>query len=235
MDRLAAVNLAAYSRPPAFVTLTYPNEFPKAPETYKAHARACIRRLWRQFGKMAVVWRLEFQKRGAPHFHLLVWEPPERKALKKYLLRAWYNICGTGDRKHLYRGVDVRQVEGWHGLRAYLAKYVAKLDGEKYDASSPPGRWWGVEGGSLLVSSPVAINLDDWRSGFRIRRALRRYAGVRHPIYYQLQGASAYAPDDLLPLLLRWVRPPPTSQRGGRPGLRSGRLPSRPSPLTSQT
>jgi hypothetical protein len=56
-----------------FLTLTYPGEFP-APDdhaVYKNHLRVFNQALARAFGASGL-WKLEFQTRGAAHFHLIV-------------------------------------------------------------------------------------------------------------------------------------------------------------------
>lgn len=64
------------------VTLTYPGDWQAvAPdgETVKKHLQAFFRRLERDFGvKVICIWKLEFQSRGAPHFHILMMIPPGR-------------------------------------------------------------------------------------------------------------------------------------------------------------
>lgn len=60
---------------PLFVGVTYPGRdgsWPSA-EVAKRDLRALLKRLQRDYPQLAGVWRLQFQKRGAPHFHLLLW------------------------------------------------------------------------------------------------------------------------------------------------------------------
>lgn len=64
---------------PAMVTLTYPGDWetvaPDGP-TAKAHLRAFFERYKRAWGEnWRGIWKLEFQRRGAPHFHLLMVPP----------------------------------------------------------------------------------------------------------------------------------------------------------------
>jgi hypothetical protein len=60
---------------PVMLTLTYPREWESwAPSaaTVKAHLRAFTERWFRWFGyRPVMLWKLEFQRRGAPHFHIL--------------------------------------------------------------------------------------------------------------------------------------------------------------------
>jgi len=41
-----------------FVTLTYPHEYPEEPELCKRHLKALRKRLQREFGTFAALWRM---------------------------------------------------------------------------------------------------------------------------------------------------------------------------------
>lgn len=87
-----------------FLTLTYPDEFPHDPEVWKRQLHAFFQAWSRQYGTPKAVWVLEFQRRGAPHFHI-VFEAPEsvqrargetEGMLELSKLRRWY--AGTWHR-----------------------------------------------------------------------------------------------------------------------------------------
>lgn len=64
------------------VTLMYPGDWeavaPDGP-TVKEHLQAFFKRFERAFGvKIMCIWKLEFQRRGAPHLHILMMIPPGR-------------------------------------------------------------------------------------------------------------------------------------------------------------
>lgn len=75
MQRMLAMTSAT---PRYLLTLTYPDAWPSARQA-KAHLKTFCQRLERVAEaagrRLAVVWRLEFQQRGAPHFHLLIFAP----------------------------------------------------------------------------------------------------------------------------------------------------------------
>jgi hypothetical protein len=79
LRRLASINRTAFN---AFkgrllsITLTYPAEYPQDPEVCKGHLKAFRKRLERRYGKFAAFWRLGIQRRGAFHFHLLLFVSP---------------------------------------------------------------------------------------------------------------------------------------------------------------
>src|SRR5262245_28394097 len=93
---------------PLFVTLTYPGDWPGDPRRWKRDLDAWLKRLRRAQPAAWAVWRLEPQRRGAPHYHLLVFGvdclPIE------WLSRTWFEVVGSGDLRHLVAGTQVQRV-----------------------------------------------------------------------------------------------------------------------------
>lgn len=96
---------------PVMVTLTYPSDWATvAPDgaTVKRHLDQFWKRLERAFGgPVRVVWKLEFQRRGAPHFHILMTVPRgvargEQYAAHEMKLAAW-EASGRRGRKPYWR------------------------------------------------------------------------------------------------------------------------------------
>lgn len=132
-----------------FITLTYPAEFPD-PITAKGHLRALFERIRRRVPEASGIWRLELQERGAPHFHLLMFNLPY---ISFETLRAWWGeIIGVIDGQPLF--VRIELVRSWRGVMSYASKYVAKRSEAGQDslfnvvaylhAVGAIGRWWGV-------------------------------------------------------------------------------------------
>lgn len=150
-----------------FVTLTYPKEFPQDGRIFKEHLRVWRERLQRSFGKLRVIWRLEFQKRGAPHFHLLLLDAP--RVDKDWLSQSWYDVVGSGDPLHLLAGTNINLVTGAKERKLvmfYVGKYLGKAD----QADAPKGvthvgRYWGCwnvkakPGAVLSLTASEAHNL----------------------------------------------------------------------------
>lgn len=132
-------------------TLTYPNEFPMDGETVKKHW-AAIRRWFTRKGRKGC-WFLEFQSRGAAHFHgFLDGEVPYGE-----LALAWYQIVGSGDSKHLSAGTRIEHLREKHAAALYAVKYAAKADQkEPPEGFKNVGRFWGTFGG--LKPEPVAVS-----------------------------------------------------------------------------
>lgn len=166
--------LVESGRVPAMVTLTYPGNWEVvAPDgaSVKRHMVLWRKRFQREYGEPALyIWKLEFQRRGAPHIHLWTAPPisPGRsgRGFAQWLSETWAQIVDHPDpeqkARHRLAGtaIDVR-----NGLKACdpkrLAIYFTKhsspnLHGDKeYQHIVPelwrrpgrgPGRFWGVYG-----------------------------------------------------------------------------------------
>jgi hypothetical protein len=107
-----------------FVTLTYPARFP-SDQRAKEHLRAFLEKIRRRYPMAAAYWRIEPQKRGAPHFHLLFFNLP---FVPFSTLRQWWahTIAAFVD-EHLPR-VRIERVRSQNGVMYYAAKYCAKVD-----------------------------------------------------------------------------------------------------------
>jgi len=104
------------------LTLTYPADFPLDGHLVKNH--------WKRFRQWMVrngantgLWVLEFQKRGAPHFHIFLQEPLDKEAVAN----AWYRIVNSGDPKHLSAGTRIERFRHPPALGSYVMKYASKM------------------------------------------------------------------------------------------------------------
>lgn len=190
-----------------FVTLTYPGEWSDDPSEWKRHLDVFCKRIERRFPGAAIIWRLEFQRRGAPHYHLIVvgcrWIPHD------LVRRYWYETVGSGDDRHLAAGTRVERVKSWKHLLSYAAKYAAKVDPHAASNPSLVGRHWGQRRRRQLAIVRLSRTVD--RSTFyRLRRVLRglaRARGWRWRGKPAGRGAWIYATADTQAKLL-WLAPP---------------------------
>ena len=133
------------------LTLTYPTEYPEDPEACKRNLKALYKRLRRRFGDFAAFWRMGIQKRGAWHFHLLLFMPsaPElSKNLRRCVSLFWYNICGKVGKGHLLAGTRVEEIRAWRETASYAERYMAKE--EEFPEGVQTGRIW--ESGTRICS-----------------------------------------------------------------------------------
>lgn len=116
------------ARPAIFITLTYGQNFP-SPTVTKAHLEAFKKRLLRFAPNCSALWRMEFQTRGAPHYHLLVFNLPYLP--KDELARWWHEIVGDefSDWSKGYSKPPFTKVEAILSPKrafSYVSKYIAK-------------------------------------------------------------------------------------------------------------
>jgi len=106
---------------PVFITLTYMENWPDANRA-KENLRAFLERVRRKHKNASGIWRMEFQERGAPHFHIIFFDLPFWK--KESIQEVWAEIIGEKGRKPFTR---IEMVRSHKGLMAYVSKYTAKL------------------------------------------------------------------------------------------------------------
>ena len=140
----------------AILTLTYPSQYTTEGKEVKRHLDLMKRWLKRN-GVKAGSWFLEFQARGAPHFHCYLSDYPSGGV--KAVSQAWFNIVGSGDEKHLawHEGrLSGRPCLEWfrvpHAASAYATKYATKQEQKDVPAEyQNVGRFWGCWGASRPI------------------------------------------------------------------------------------
>jgi hypothetical protein len=167
---------------PVFVTLTYPKAFPSANDA-KRHLQMFIKRLRRAFPDAGLIWKLEPQERGAPHFHILIWGVTLGQ-LRAFVPMVWFAIAGNNDKYHLrwHQGKlgnehCCGQVKSYRGVWFYAAKYIGKtfeIEGWRW-----AGRFWGiVRPESIPFGDLHKVRIGD-KTLNDVIRYQRRFAGIR--------------------------------------------------------
>ncbi len=144
----------------AFLTLTYPDNFPTDGALVKKHFDL-LKRWLKRNGVKSGIWFLEFQTRGAPHFHCFLPNYPAGGVDAVSL--AWFNIVGSGDLKHLawHRGElsgrpCLEVFRHPHAASAYATKYATKMEQKAVPLDyQSVGRFWGKWGKAYPVWSYV--------------------------------------------------------------------------------
>jgi len=132
--------------PPLFVSLTYHygHENDKTPTKSQLHNFLVQ---LRNFDPLVqFIWRFEFQKRGAPHYHLIIFPGPQqnKRYVKDYINRIsfiWHEIADPGSRKHKEYGCKVVEIRSYREACSYLSKYIAKAANEFIEQAE--GKYWG--------------------------------------------------------------------------------------------
>ena len=175
-----------WHRPGSFATLTYPAIWPKDPAKWKRDLLKWGMRLQRKHPGTWAIWALEIQRRGAPHYHLIVrWPRLARgetwKDRQAWLSLSWAQVvAGRGkpvDPDHLKAGTNIKPMVTSKALVEYLAKPGSKITvapaaeemsklrqktegrGEGR-AGAAQGRWWGIHNRRAFKACATKIVVD---------------------------------------------------------------------------
>jgi hypothetical protein len=132
--------------------------------------------LQRKCGYFAGFWRLGIQKRGAWHFHVLLFVGQSVGSigeLRRFISSSWYEVTGKVSEGHLRAGTRVEAVKKWKQATSYAERYMAKP--EQFPEGLQTGRIWGVWNEELLPVQWETVQVS-FKNAFRIRRIYRRLA-----------------------------------------------------------
>lgn len=174
---------------PIFATLTYPQSYSSNPTDWKEDLRVWGARLKRACPTAAFIWRLEFQKRGAPHFHVLIYGLTKNISdFQKWLSTSWYEVVKSCDERHLQAGTNAQHMRSYRGLMVYAGKELAKtsqaLLGSTY--AEGVGRWWGAFNRACLPWAESESQQISEKQYHGLIRLMRRYAHLRSRGYPSL-------------------------------------------------
>lgn len=167
---------------PLFITLTYPNSFPDASSS-KRHLKMFFQRFNRSFPAHGSIWKLEPQKRGAPHYHILTWGCQVEK-VAEFVPVAWSDIASGGDPKHLtwHQGGFgnqhcVQQVYSHNGVMRYATKYLGKTF--EVEGWKNVGRYWGIINRDNVPFGELVQKEVTRKKAVEIIRYQRRFSGLK--------------------------------------------------------
>lgn len=165
---------------PSFVTLTYPKEYSEDARDWKHNLKLITKTILRKFPSASGIWKLEPQRRGAPHYHLLVWGVPlcELRGLIPY---AWNDLVAPSNVEHLRWHLGkigngnvhcVQEVRTQKQMYMYVVKYISKaaIEGWQY-----VGKWWGIFGRKNLPLGDEVIFEINEKNADDIIRYMRRF------------------------------------------------------------
>lgn len=158
--------------------LTYPKEFPLDGIIVKDHLHKIKLRL--DYRNIKLFWFMEFQRRGAVHFNLVMTKEIEDSELKKI----WYEIVGSKDTKHLRHGAYIEAIKAPQGMLHYLTNYLTKQEQKRVPQGFQNlGRYWGYSLSLLPHTINIVIGtpkqIQELRASFRpIRKWVK--GKIRH-------------------------------------------------------
>jgi hypothetical protein len=182
----------------AMVTLTLPGDWlTVAPDgkTFKKLLKRFELRWRRALGAWRCLWKLEFQGRGAPHWHALMRVPAlvGRSTFEEWLSKTWADVVDHPDaaekEKHLKAGTGVdfsgKDFSDPRRIALYFLGHSAKTtDGKEYQHTVPeewqkagkgPGRFWGSPG---FESAAREMEMTE-RDAVQAARVLRKVKKAR--------------------------------------------------------
>jgi hypothetical protein len=139
------------------LTLTYPDDWRSVVpdgDTFKRHLLAYRKRYERAWKvPLRAVWKMEFQRRGAPHLHIQLVPPTGRvdgRSFREWNAHTWVDIVGSSGEeraRHLAVHLGPRVVDYAEGMRSsdprrlavYFAKHGAYADKEYQNHA--PAEW----------------------------------------------------------------------------------------------
>ena len=157
-SRLAAYLRDAFADYRYMGTLTYPARYPNFGPEAKGHLDsylkwhlAAMRRLADDSFRQAICWFLEFQRRGAPHFHLFYTEHVDWSSAAK----KWADVIEQPDCWRTSTRYETLR-SGRGGTVSYARKYAAKQHQKDVpDGFRHVGRFWGVRGNRQVVTATI--------------------------------------------------------------------------------
>jgi len=159
-----------------FLTVTYPADFPTNGREVKRHLNSLCS--WLRRRRVAYIWILEFQERGAPHFHFLISGWLDKKEVAHRWAAIVNPIFPSEREKLLTAGTRIEAVKNPDQVGGYLSTYMAKIEQKKVPAGyKSVGRFWGAsrnvqrllsEMGAKTAGADLALT---WKSAVTRARA----------------------------------------------------------------
>lgn len=153
-----------------FITLTYPageNDPIVDLKESKKHLDGFQKWIRYHFPNAGGIWKLEYTKRGTPHYHLLLFgvENVPIPAVKA----EWARLVASENPHHRDQGAQVQRVKSQRQGAFYVAKYQAK---EVIVPGSHFGRFWGEFGNLEAFRSEKVVIRMGVKSYVELRRLL---------------------------------------------------------------
>lgn len=133
----------------SMLTLTYSDPFRFGGKDVKAHLNRLLTWL-RSIWKVSYVWFLEFQRRGAPHFHVIL-SRGANTAIRERMAHQWSKIVSRGPDEQVKVFKVHNHIKSWEDIRSpdgaihYVMKYAAKSQQKDVPVwYKEVGRFWGA-------------------------------------------------------------------------------------------
>jgi len=127
-------------------TLTYHNSYPSISAAIKTNFHNFYKILRYHFPSVSIIWRLEFQRRGAPHYHLILLSRKKYfskncQIEQKRLTSLWLLAIKDDNISLRLHGCKCTRCNDNSKFFTYISKYSAKVESNNVTPYS--GRRWG--------------------------------------------------------------------------------------------
>lgn len=160
-----------------FITITYHEEWGVNYKAWKRDVDVFIKRMRRKFEDVGGLWKLEFQQRGAPHYHLLISGVNEvLSEMIKWVTDNWADIAHENSVHKGKYATNVRRIYSRFHAQNYCSKYMTKdvplyvnPDDDGVLELIPTGRIWAffgnVDRSPILEFQTSESQAKEWRRG----------------------------------------------------------------------
>lgn len=173
----------------SIITLTYGANYPMSGRVVKRDLNLFLTRMRQTFGPFPYVWFLEFQRRGAPHVHVLAGLDEADETCRIWFAGVWAGIASGGldwpyvqlyeSCGRLKRGSELSTLsairyrytsEGkyWEAVRSSdgAARYAAKYALKTYQKEVPApyrnvGRFWGASRDVTMGDGEIVTGTEE--------------------------------------------------------------------------
>lgn len=184
MKRLSTIHRKAEFRA---ITLTYKDNVNDKGQ-YKKDLHAFLQRLRIDHPRIGAIWKLEFQKRGAAHFHLIVfggWID------YRWIASTWDRIAGNEFGNSHSTSTRIEYPENATNATRYMLSYLEKRPDAEHLAREFTGRIWGIHNRSTI---PFANNTG-YATEPDLVRAILDYYADRFGVPYRLTKVTIFLTD----------------------------------------
>jgi hypothetical protein len=150
--------------------LTYHNNYPSYGRILKKHLHSFLVML-HELHKFQYIWVLEFQERGAPHFHFFVDVSSKNKKFHEDFAKIWNSITKESELHYAFH-MSSRNFFPWNMITGtYLSKvYMAKSNQKDVPENfKNVGRFWGCS----RSMKPVAVIISSVDDKINIDKTIR--------------------------------------------------------------
>jgi hypothetical protein len=150
---ITSLDYKSYGKP-IFVSATFHEDMPDTQRSIKTHLDNFHKRLKRNLPPFHIIWKLEYQKRGAPHFHFILFPLDQSKDFSeekifKTIHSNWIELKKCKCKHCNLYSIVSKPLNDFVHIMIYISKELGKItqNEQKHDL----GRVWGSSRNMKIV------------------------------------------------------------------------------------